>query len=336
VVRASVGNLEWREFLNYSEALKEDQRKIIKAEFENAEYFISCIANYYDLITEIPLIRVDSLLGAKNDRSQLYYDAQDKTININSELILKYFLDKDLIEIENSRNEFLWGLAHEFFHHGRNHIRVTESYAVAESDASTESNHFRLYLEDDADCLATAALYRHFLFYVYKGLDFYDVKLKVLTALFKPIRLKIQESKNDQAKTHPAWSTRLYSQIIKLSELDIIVVDNSGKPKRSIDIQLQKNLLTEELLKMDEEFSEDKYLQDYLRIPVELPQDDENLKIAVSKYPKELITRSFVDLYYLNESHKKLDDFLKVNSYLPGLVQGQPTSKWIPKRVKST
>lgn len=330
VINTKAKNLEWREFLESSrENLGNKQSDVIKAEFLNAESLINCMSYYYELQTVIPQINVDSLLGSKINSSLLYYDPKDMTINISSILILEYFKDKNLIELEQTRNEFLWGIAHEFFHHGRNHIAVWNHYGIKQTDICPEHYHWLRFLEDDVDRLATTALYRHFLNTLYKGSDSYNVKLKVLTALFKPIYSKIQESKNRVTKTHPAWITRLYSQIIKLSELDNIN-NNPQNPNERITVKtiVQQNLLTDELVEMIKEYSHDTDLIDYLRKPVDFLKDDASLNKAVSDYPNFPVTQRFLDLYYLNITDNKIGDFLRENCNLPGLKD--PKRQWQP------
>ena len=326
-------NFEWRDFLlKECPNLNYEQINIIKAELANAEYLIDCMSNYYDLQTKIPRIRVDGLFLYKSFDKDLYYDSEDFTININHKLIAKYFIDKSLFEIEKTRNVFLWGIAHEFFHHGRNHIAIWNLYGIKQGDISPEHNRIRRFLEDDADRLATAAIYRHFFSCFHKGSNTYDVKLKVLTALFKFIRLKISSSKTSDVKTHPAWITRLYSQIIKLSELDNIFKDTQYPKKRITDkTYFEQKLLTDVLNNMEREHSGDLNfdLKDYSEKPVDYHNDDKALNENVLDNPNCLVTQRFLDLYYLNETDKVIGNFLRKNCKLPGLRK--PTRNWMSK-----
>lgn len=329
-----MANLEWREFLKDSKGLNFKQKCQINDEFEGAERFIYCMSNYYDLKTVVPHIRVDSFLGSKKNKSLLYHDESDKSINVSADLLFEYFNPKKLNEIEQTRNYFLWGIAHEFFHHGRNHIAIWEKYQIIENDTSPDHIQLLLCLEDDADTLATAALYRSFLFNAHKQLESYDVKLKVLAALFKPIRLRIQESKNKTPSKHPSWKTRLCSQIIKLAELDNIFNDPHSPEKRITEKTLeQQNKLTDALVKMDKEYADDSELLEYIYRPVNYTPQDEVLNKEISSYPKSLVTKRFLDLYCLNEKSKDIGEFLRKNSKLPGLNDSD--REWLPKVTQS-
>lgn len=329
---SKVKNLEWKEFLRASRELEIDNQlcNIVEAEFKGAEYFIECMSYYYELQTEIPRINVDSSFGSKNS-SPLYYDPQDKTINISHELISKYFKNKNPIELEDARNEFLWGIAHEFFHHGRNHIAIWNHYGITKRDTSSQYNHILRFLEDDVDRLATKALYRHFLFYVHKRLHPYELKLKVLDVLFNTIRIKIDNEKRIVTK-HPAWATRLYSQIIELSEIDNTNNDPQFPKKRVTDkTYSEQKLLTETLNNMEREHSGDLNfdLRDYSEKGIDFPKDDQALNKVILNNPNQPITQRFLDLYYLNEPDKEIGQFLRANCQLPGLRN--PTRNWVSR-----
>ncbi len=330
-----MNNLDWREFLKELRKLSPDTQLFttIEAEFIKAEHLINCMSYYYELQTKIPRINVDSFFGSKNNSSLLYYDPKDMTINISSKLIEKYFKDKNSAELEKTHYEFLWGIAHEYFHHGRNHIAIWNKYGIVENDVSSEHNQILLCLEDDADTLATAVLYRHFLNTVHKGADSYNIKLKVLAALYKTIRLKIQETKNRILTTHPAWTTRLCSQIIKLSELDNVSNDPQCPKVRITKFTMfQQGLLTDELLKMEKDYCDDLDLKHYILKPVNLSEIDENLRKAVPNKPNYPITQRFLDLYRLNETTKEIEEFFKKNCNLPGL--SDPKRQWQPEHVE--
>ena len=329
-------NLEWRVYLENSPALGTVLTSIIKSELINAEYLINCMSNYYDLQTKIPRINIDGFLGSKNISSKLYYDPKDMTINIKDQLILKFFSNKNSIELENTRNEFLWGIAHEFFHHGRNHIAIWNHYGIKENDASSKHNHILLCLEDDADNLATTAIYRYFLNIVHKRSDSYTIKLKVLASLYKTIRTKIQETKNHVATTHPGWNTRLCSQIIKLSELDNVFNDPLCPKVRVTNYTInQQNWLTHELIKMEKDFCDDLELIHYILKPVNPSKDGKILNKIDSEVPLMPITQRFSDLFDLNESFKEVEKLIKKNCNLPGLNRFGDWMQWQPKLAQS-
>lgn len=325
----------WKTFLEAIKVLNLADEKIsaIKIEFLNAEYFINCLANAYELQSEIPLINVDSTFGSKREDCDLYYDSKDITINISQKFIYKYFVNSNSSDLEKNRNEFLWGIAHEFFHHGRNHIAIWNHFGIKENDASSQYNHILRFLEDDADRLATKALYRHFIFYIYIGLKPYDVKLKVLNVLFNTIRIKIYNAKNSVATKHPAWATRLYSQIIELSE-----IDNTKNDLQNPDVRVTEQtykeqiLLTNELIKMENVYGDSFDLNSYYFKPVEFPNEDEVLSKFFRDNPSYHATQLSLDLYYLNETAKEIEVFLKTNCNLPGL--SDPKRQWQPEYME--
>ena len=292
---------------------------VVETELINAEFFINSISIRYELQTKKPQIKVDSNLGAKYNNKDLYYDPDDMSINISGLLILKYFESKNLIELEQTRNAFLWGIAHEFFHHGRNHIAVWNHYGIKQTDNSSKQVQILRFLEDDSDTLATAALYRHFLNNVYKDSDSYSIKLKVLATLFKIIRLKILAHKSEPL-IHPAWSTRLYSQMIKLSELDNIFNNPlNSKERITKSTNAQRDMLLGELIKLEKGYSDNSDLTDYYLKPVDYPKEIASSDKITLRKSGSYYAQVGLDLYYLNESHKELEVILRKNCNLPGL-----------------
>lgn len=212
--------INWRDYLIH---VPDELRNTLNEAFSEAEYFIACVSNYYKLKISLPTIVV---YESTNNNSAICYE--NKSIVICEGLLKYLFVNeggKLQTTLEERVNHFLWSIAHEHFHYARRHNEVKNEISNKSRSGEITELDINIYaqvLEDDADRLATAALYRHFIYYRYKENNSLENKLAVLNSLFEPIRLKISGvvEKNSIIKTHPAWSARLFSQIIKLSELD--------------------------------------------------------------------------------------------------------------------
>ena len=304
----------WHDYLN---DLPDGELKYgLNQAFAEAEYFIACISNYYRLQISVPTIVI---YESKDNKSGICYE--NKAIVIYEGLLLYLFINekREIQEtLETRVNHFLWITAHEYFHYARRHNEVKNVIANKFKSGGITEVDKKIYaqvLEDDADRLATAALYRHFTYYKYKENNSLENKLVVLGSLFEPIRLKISGvvENNSTNNTHPVWSMRLYSQVIKLSELDTRN-PNIRLTKDSKTI-IQQGLLQERLLKLEAA---------YLHVR------DEPEKNLLYQY--SVGNNRFIDLHKLNIYSEKIYQLIYKKCCLPGL-NGQ-TRKWMPKAVQ--
>ena len=301
--------INWRDYLVHSTG---ELANTLNEAFLEAEYFIACVSNYYKLKISLPTIVVHE---STNNNSAICYE--NKSIVICEGLLKYLFVNeggKLQTTLEERVNHFLWSIAHEYFHYARRHNEVKNEISSKSKNGEITELNINAYaqvLEDDADRLATAALYRHFIYCRYKENNSFENKLAVLNSLFEPIRLKISGviEKNSISKTHPVWSARLFSQIIKLSELDT----------RDLNIPLtidsetivQQSLLQDQLLHLEKAY---------------LNLGDESEKNLLYQYLES--HNGFIDLENLNLYSEKIYPLIYEKCCLPGLNGN--VGEWTP------
>jgi hypothetical protein len=105
-----------------------------------------------------------------------------------------------------------WILAHEYFHIARGHLGL---------DAALYKNH-PWGFEYDADCLATAALYRYIVLNTGPGTSRRFAKAICLVPIYWCVRTLICYGSVSAPRTaHPQWEERLFYCILKISTFDL-------------------------------------------------------------------------------------------------------------------
>lgn len=166
------------------------------------EVYFSVIASdglrAYNRNTEIAISR-----GLIDLSLSLSIDLGTKNIN--------YYTPSDSSKFERIGG-LLWIVAHEYIHFARGHEEIWNNHS-----------ELRRALEYDADCHAVAALYRYFALVVYPYLEPLEIKKRVLSAIYWPVRkligTEIIFDKED--KEHPAWYVRLRYILVKLTCIEV-------------------------------------------------------------------------------------------------------------------
>ena len=305
--------ISWREYTDYTQDELKDN--LIKA-FLEAEYFITCASNFYKLKISIPTIVINESTG---NNSGICYER--KAIVVKEGLLQYLFInEKNKLQatLETRTNHFLWIIAHEYSHYARRHNEVKSEIDNQYKNGDIPLYEMKIYeqvLEDDADRIATACLYRHFENYKYKNNTKLQNKVTVLNSLFEPIRLKISGvvEKNSLNNTHPVWSARLYSQVIKLAELDT----------RDIKIPITIE---------SETFVQQQFLQEHLLMleRVHINAKGESEKNYLFQYLHS--QNCYIDLNNLNFYSSNIYPLIYEKCCLLGL-NGQ-TGEWVPYAFK--
>lgn len=105
-----------------------------------------------------------------------------------------------------------WIVAHEYFHCYNGHVELKKNYP-----------ELMIGFEYDADCSATAALYRYIEHKFGYFLNKSNIKELALYPIFWCVRIIIGEplSETKKIETHPSWHLRMYYLIGKLSAIDV-------------------------------------------------------------------------------------------------------------------
>ena len=127
--------------------------------------------------------------------------------------------NNNLLNKINFKNEcffselaIFWIVAHEYFHHHNGHVFLKQYYPK-----------LILAFEYDADCSATAALYRYVENTYGHLLDADEIKELTLYPIYWCIRNIIGDplSETEKIETHPSWQLRMFYAINKLVTIDI-------------------------------------------------------------------------------------------------------------------
>lgn len=208
----------WRDYVPTID--NEDDRIVISDFFEAGETLIKFLSYGHGLTCKQPKLYTsrEISLNAKATpdyilipRGVIDYFQQRESMLVDD---IENITNRPLVygRLNKAKIMFMWTLAHEFFHVSRNH------FYHAEANPDTVE-----ILEFDADCMATAAIYR---FLRIAWLDFelnpVETKQLVLYSLFWPIRHLVGSSisKPIGSSDHPSFHFRLLYTAWKLAEVD--------------------------------------------------------------------------------------------------------------------
>lgn len=250
----------------YSLTENSDEFFCIKLIFDEFGYFLDFLMSHFKIAGAHPVCFIDTSLKPL---------AQSK---LNEITVSRGLIDLSLRAYGNSieafeetnfkfteENKFekiggiLWIIAHEFFHYARQHSLVLKN-----------NSGLAHALEYDADCLAVAGLYRYFHKTYNSTLTNFEVKTRVLSSFYWPVRelIGVDEICSKPVTTHPDFSLRLRYSVQKLWNMDV-PHQNLGSTKITKDesyklfqyqLECEKRFLEGKSLEM----SQSEYLKDFL------------------------------------------------------------------------
>ena len=125
----------------------------------------------------------------------------------------------DLLDKIQIKNEYFfpelaifWIVAHEYFHHHNGHVFLKKDHP-----------NLMIAFEYDADCSATAALYRYIENSYGHLLNSNEIKELALYPIYWCVRIIIGDplSETKKLETHPSWHLRMFYAINKLFTIEV-------------------------------------------------------------------------------------------------------------------
>lgn len=196
----------------------ESDRDLIVSSLGIIPVFLDWLTQKYCLTGELPSIEVrpsDGIEAFASDQkititTGVIYSAvrAARATRLDAECV--DYLSKTHPKFSPSLLFLLWVVGHEFFHIARGHHQVLDSFPGTE----------RL-LEYDADCMASAALFRFLRGSSAVASETHSLSLRTTYySIFWPIRAEIGSSISFiSSPTHPHWAIRLYYTLLKISTL---------------------------------------------------------------------------------------------------------------------